>query len=530
MRGRRSIFALAVLVTLFAAGTAPAADPPALAPSDDGLGRALESGRLSEAEYAFERALAIFRPARARLLYGAVSRPDPRDGTLILRDLALRLGQLPPAKRSAAERILARPTDRADAIHGYQSGARRTCSPRMCFWWVSRTHDAPSLRDGNRNRVPDWVDRTREVFAQVWAMEVRAFGYRRPLSDLRSRNDGGNRKLDVYVADVGREGLYGYCTTDDPRRRTARAVSGYCVVDDDFARSQFDGSATGVHALRVTAAHEFFHAVQFAYDWREDLWLMEGTAAWVEDEIYDSVNDNRQYLRTSPISERLFYLPIDYYNPDPSEVDSGNKYGVWIYWRYLSERFGRDIVRHVWQRAGATEYSTQALVGALAARGAGFSDIFADFGVANLYPASAYSEGRNYPSPQPSRTMVGPSGVTRTTIPMPHLSNDYYAFLPSGLSPTATLTLTLDLPVPAASPRATALVEQPDGTVRRVEAAFDPTSGRWVITVPAFGSSNRVVLMLTNASTRFQCRRGTVFSCQGRPLDDADFFYEASVS
>ena len=35
-------------------------------------------------------------------------------------------------------------------------------------------------------------------------------------------------------------------------------------------------------ALRATAAHELFHLVQFAYDVREDPWLVEGTATWMD--------------------------------------------------------------------------------------------------------------------------------------------------------------------------------------------------------------------------------------------------------
>ena len=143
----------------------------------------------------------------------------------------------------------------------------------------------------------------------------RPYGYARPLSDTRSRPRAQPTQARRLRRRRRLRGLYGYCTSDDPSRRTARAVSAYCVVDDDFARSQFSGSANGLRALKVTAAHEFFHAVQFAFDWLEDLWLMEGTAAWIEDEVYDSVNDNIQYLRTSPVSERLYYLEIDYYNP-----------------------------------------------------------------------------------------------------------------------------------------------------------------------------------------------------------------------
>ncbi|MBD0317910.1 MAG: hypothetical protein ICV71_05245, partial [Thermoleophilia bacterium] len=293
----------ASLVALAAAG-AGAAQPAQGA--GDGLGRALAEGRLTHAEFALERALALYRPERARRLFGEIVSPDPREGTPIFRDLAARVSALPPSQRPLARRILARPTARRDAIHGYTAPARRACGPHFCFWWVTKGVDAPRLADRNRNRIPDWVEMTRAVFARVWRTEVERLGYRRPLSDLLARDHGPNGKLDVYIADVGADGLYGYCTSDDPRRRWRRAVSAFCVVDDDFAAGQFEGTATGRRALEVTAAHEFFHAVQYAYDWLEDLWFMEGTATWIEDEVFDDVNDNRQYLRTSPLSPRLF--------------------------------------------------------------------------------------------------------------------------------------------------------------------------------------------------------------------------------
>ena len=56
------------------------------------------------------------------------------------------------------------------------------------------------------------------------------------------------------------------------------------MLDDDFAAAQFRHRHAGGN-LRVTAAHEFFHAVQFAYDYDEDPWLMEATATWMEERV-----------------------------------------------------------------------------------------------------------------------------------------------------------------------------------------------------------------------------------------------------
>ena len=64
-------------------------------------------------------------------------------------------------------------------------------------------------------------------------------------------------------------------------------MSAYCVVDNDYSPAEFPGVVNGLPALQVTAAHEFFHAVQFAYNAFQDSWLLESTAAWVEDEAFD---------------------------------------------------------------------------------------------------------------------------------------------------------------------------------------------------------------------------------------------------
>ncbi len=439
--GRLWLVSALVLAGLFVAAGPAAAAPrhPALHPAGhDGLARALQTGELTEAEYALERARSLVEPARARHLYGEIDSADPREATELLRDLAARMDELSPAQRAVARRILARPTDKRDAFRHYRAPSRHVCDPRMCYWWTIRGQDAPALRDGNRNHVPDWIDSTRKVFQQVWATEVGRFGYRAPRSDITSRNNGGSKKLDIYVADLGSVGLYGYCTSDDPATRFRSYASAYCVVDDDFSRRQFRAGAYGKAALRVTAAHEFFHAVQYGYDWLEDGWFMESTAVWMEDEVFDNVNDNVQYLGRSPISAQRFWHPLDYYNPNNSSPDSNFKYGSWIFFKLLSERYGRDVVRAIWRRADARpgapdDYSIQAVGNVLAAKGVTLPDFVADFGATNLLPKIGYTEGTLYPTPVPTTTqLVSPAGLPRTNpgILMPHLSNDYYAFLP----------------------------------------------------------------------------------------------------
>ena len=115
-------------------------------------------------------------------------------------------------------------------------------------------------------------------------------------------------------------------------------ASGFCVLDNDFARAQFGRAPMAV--LRVTAAHEFFHAIQFAYDFTEDPWLLESTATWMEDQFADGVNDNRAYLRFGQLARPG--CPLDLFDPGGYA-----HYGNWAFWDFLGRRFGTEIVREV---------------------------------------------------------------------------------------------------------------------------------------------------------------------------------------
>ena len=59
-----------------------------------------------------------------------------------------------------------------------------------------------------------------------------------------------------------------YCASDDPT--TSRNAWAYCVLDNDYSPSEFGTRNTPAQNFQVTAAHEYFHAVQFGYDVGED--------------------------------------------------------------------------------------------------------------------------------------------------------------------------------------------------------------------------------------------------------------------
>jgi hypothetical protein len=278
----------------------------------------------------------------------------------------------------------------------------------------------------------------------------------------------------------------------------------------------------------VTVAHEFFHAVQFAYDVLEDIWFMESTATWMEDEVFDDDNQNLDYLSAS--SMRNGGVPVD-----DGDRSGFALYGNWVFIRFLSEYFGSanspdpTIVRDAWEYAdGATGgpdlYSIQAFAQAIEDRNSQFRWAFADFGATNLDPERSYEEGDSYPSAKINKTfrMTAANSDTGWWYFEPsHLTNTYVAYTPSnGVAGNAKLSVSMDGPKYATGPEGSVVVFYRNGNVKTF--VFQLTaSGDDTVRVPfGRGTVERAVLVLTNASTRYRCWRGTDFACSGVPKDD----------
>ena len=538
----------AVLALILLAGvtpTASAASFPDLGPRPaDGLTRALASGQITEGRYALERATALFNPNRVESRYGSLRATGPRGATVVLRDLVARLGTLTPTERASAEALLARPDDGvADpAAQGYEvPTAPPTCTEHFCIHWVATSADAPNPADADANGLPDQVDQTARTLEEVWQREIVEYGYRPPKADGTSTNHGPDDRLDVYLGDLGGDRIYGYCTTDDPAAGSSPTgpwdVSVYCVLDDDFDSAQFPGAASGLAALQVTAAHEFFHAVQFAFDFLEDGWMLEGTAVWMEDEVYDDVNDNYQYFDKSPL--RQPQIPLDLAVADFESPLSGYQYGSFVFWRYLEEQHGGpDVIRRAWELADGSagaldQYSLQAVTSALRERGSTFRSAFARFGAANAFPAQFYEEGAAYPTPQPRvrATLSARRASATRTVTLDHLTSWYGTLRPAPTLGEATrLRVVVDLPRQARGGQATLIVVPQTGAARLAPITLNSQGDGARVVSFASQTVKLVQIVLTNASGRFRCWSRMALSCQGESLDDGQrFSYEARL-
>ena len=307
---RRTIAAVGIVLA-----TAVAVTPGLPSFADEGAGPVTGTPTVAEAQA--DRALTV----ASRVLAGNPAPADP-EPSMALLDLRQSFPNLSPSERSTAQALLARP--------GYTVPATKKCSAHVCVHYVTSTADKTAA---------GWVDETLKQLSKVWKLEVDTMGYRKPLPD---HGKGGNDKLDVYLKNVDPQGYYGYCTTG--RKAYRYTYSGYCVLDNDFPESVF--GAPPLNSLKVTAAHEFFHAVQYAYDAFEDRWFMESTATWMEERFADGVNDNLQYLASGQLG--MPGTPLDRYIGATYA-----QYGNWAWWEYLSSRYGNGLVKSVWSRAGA---------------------------------------------------------------------------------------------------------------------------------------------------------------------------------
>ncbi|RYC14794.1 MXAN_6640 family putative metalloprotease [Nocardioides zhouii] len=443
-----------------------------------------------------------------RVLSGQALRRDP-SATLALRDLWLRKSELRGNDRKIANALLARPTDGAGDDQGFgytEPEAAPICNTRLCLHYVAAGTDAPPS--------PEWPAQNLAVMDSVWSTIVDQLGYRAPLTD---GTRGGSPLFDVYLKDLGGD-IYGFCAGE--KRVKKRTGSGYCVLDNDFAAAQFP-TGTPTDNLVVTAAHEFFHAVQYAYDYAEDPWMMEATATWMEERIATQVNDNRQYFPWSQIYAAN--VPLDAFSRN-----AGYQYGNWVFWEHLSSNYGIDIVKKAWEQAGSLKqdggkYSITALQKVLKRKG-GLAKVYAKYAAGNLTPAVNFPEGAEYAFPKVDggKQLSKGKRSKRFATKVNHLASASYVYAPGkGLSGKKwKLSLAVTGPVKRTTPSAVVVVHLLDGK-RQVKMVRLNRGGDGRIKV---SFDNRKVgavsVTLVNGSTRYTCGKRTVLACQGRPLDD----------
>ena len=375
------------------------------------------------------------------------------------------------------------------------------CSRHFCVHWVAEGIDAPSLTDADADGVPNFVEQVLRIAEHVHEVENERLGWREPKSD--GRIGGGRGKTDIYLSQIGGE-LFGYAAPDrgqtSKEHRIPRRLHGYLVLDNDYSPFEFPGTKP-LEDLQVTLAHEYNHILQFGYDAYQDPWFAESTATWMEDQVYDEIDDYLRYVRR-------WVKRWD----TPLTTSSIKEYGSAVWNQWLQHRYGAAVIRKAWARAIHVRpggFSVGAYEQAI--RAAGPSDLGHDFAhfaaaVAEWRTGEGFGESHLFPD-MPRQGALPLDDTTLTRL----LNHTTFQLLrvhaPEGRAVTVHLT------APRGTATALALVgrqgsERQGRTLTRLDYARG--GGKLRVRLPQPGRFTRVTAVVVNADAAaegFSARR-----------------------
>jgi hypothetical protein len=370
-----------------------------------------------------------------------------------------------------------------------------------------RIHYATSGTDTPTPGVPlaTWITSVADTFEHVYSTEIGTMGYAAPPAT------GGI--FDVYLQALSSQSEFGFTQpVPDPPAQGVVSVSSYIVIDKDFLNTIFQNSIPGngtadakaLNALQITAAHEFHHAIQFGYNFFFDTWYAEATSTWIEDEVYDSVNQLYNYL---PAFMQNTTLSIN----TAVDINTGGGYGRWLYNRYLSETNTPTVIKTFWQQLATTASPSGGDIpmlpimdAVLQGRGTTVGSSYSDF-ARRLYKKDWQSHGSEIPliyqHPIVPVATYSTFPITASITPSPVITLPHYsiAYVKLTKDPSAPADLPLTFSAKPSTLTITALVKLTSGSF--VEFPFDTTTNKIVISGFNSSTTSEAMLIITNTST-----------------------------
>ncbi|MBU0983171.1 MAG: hypothetical protein KKA42_04835 [candidate division Zixibacteria bacterium] len=353
-------------------------------------------GNLSFDEKARLELLAIHRPDELRQTYQALSAATEflpvRCATPIIWEIKDRWAELSDETRALYVALATRPVRQTGII-----------SPSGFFRLHYDTVDihAVPLGDSNGNGTPDYIDNC-AAYLDTSLDSHLTLGYILPPGDGTA---GGDSLYDVYFSEIM---SYGITYPDGAGPESWNDAISYMVMNNNFIgfpdNDDPEGDIQG--SAKVTAAHEFHHAVQISYEAGQGIWYAELDATHIEDLIFDQVNDNYNYLNS--------FMS----RPAQSLMRRGNlhEYGAFVWGLYVSQRFDTSLMRAAWEGSRFSGDVLGSLSDTLMSRyGWTLDSAFAEFCTWNYMVALRddglhYEEAWYYPSP--------PIGAVHSAFPI----------------------------------------------------------------------------------------------------------------
>ncbi len=202
----------------------------------------------------------------------AIDQAPVKCGFGTIADVKTHFDSFTPEQQNSINQVLSRPELQTNKV-----------SPSGIFriHYDTTGNYVPDYFNGIKNTIQLSVDSLAIAFDSSYNYEVNILGYDAPPSD---GTEGGDGLYDVYIKPVNG---YGYT-------EPVKLGPTYIVVDN-----KMNFYTKGIHAARVTAAHEFHHAIQvgsYSDNTSGNRYYFEITSTAMEEFVYDSVNDYYGYL------------------------------------------------------------------------------------------------------------------------------------------------------------------------------------------------------------------------------------------
>ena len=296
-----------------------------------------------------------------------------------------------------------RPTDPVATLPRFEPGdvieTHDTDSFRIHF--VRTGPNAVPSTDANNSGVPDYVELVGQTYEEVQTFYADELGFRTPIGDgFVTDGNGGDDRFDVYLVDFGGRGD-GQFRRDQCDLTQPTLCAGHMLQENDFFGYSYPSLRV---ASRILGSHEYFHAIQAAYDDDQDIIVGEATAVWATEQFDPSLNDLEGFVG------RYLQRPERSMNVATGGLADGFPYAVGLFFQFLTERHDRSIVERLWRRLenGAEGVANpdwfETIDRVLADDfGSSFADAFDEFAIWNLYtftrsdPSQSYAGGALYP-------------------------------------------------------------------------------------------------------------------------------------
>lgn len=182
-------------------------------------------------------------------------------------------------------------------------------------------------------------------------------------------NDAPNDEdtlYDIYLIDMTNGGSSdnnyglntGFIGSNNPNCIGCDAGASFIEIDREYSSAFYVTS--GYDGMRITVAHEFFHALQWGYVGTTyqgvDKFFFELSSTWIEDVIYPDINDYHNWL--SPYLDNPEINITCYYNGcgEGNSGGSDNGYALALFGHYLSKVYDQVsdeknsvIMRKIWE-------------------------------------------------------------------------------------------------------------------------------------------------------------------------------------